>query len=332
MIASPSGLRGHAAAIVGLGSLCLLPDLPAIGWRAVPSWLALLAGVAVALAFGNPWAARTRAATGRLLAASVVGLGAAMNLRTVARVGLQGFVYTLAGIAGTLLVAAVLGRLLALRPRLAVLLGVGTAICGGSAIAAAAPVVGADDDETSTALGIVFLLNASALLLFPLVGERLGLSPHAFGLWAALAIHDTSSVVGAASAYGGDALLVATTVKLARALWIVPVTLALGASGALRRRTGQRPAAPGKARRPWFVLGFLAAAAVVTFVPALQPAGHLVAEAARRSLVLTLFLLGLGMSREALARVGARPFVMAVVLWATVASVTLGAIRAGWIG
>jgi uncharacterized integral membrane protein (TIGR00698 family) len=235
-----------------MAALCLLPNAPAVGWIALPPWGALLAGIAVTLLLGNPWVARTRKLTPTLLAASVVGLGAAMDLRTVAVVGLQGFGYTLVGIAGTLVVGAVLGRMLAVRQATGILVAVGTAICGGSAIAAASPAIGADDDETSAALGIVFLLNATALLLFPPIGHRLGLSDHAFGLWAALAIHDTSSVVGAAATYGPEALTIATTTKLARALWIVPVTLALGAWAARRK---DAPRGPVRAKRPWFILG-----------------------------------------------------------------------------
>jgi uncharacterized integral membrane protein (TIGR00698 family) len=309
-----------------MAALCLLPNAPAVGWIALPPWGALLAGIAVTLLLGNPWVARTRKLTPTLLAASVVGLGAAMDLRTVAVVGLQGFGYTLVGIAGTLVVGAVLGRMLAVRQATGILVAVGTAICGGSAIAAASPAIGADDDETSAALGIVFLLNATALLLFPPIGHRLGLSDHAFGLWAALAIHDTSSVVGAAATYGPEALTIATTTKLARALWIVPVTLALGAWAARRK---DAPRGPVRAKRPWFILGFLATAAVVSFLPALQPAGRVVAAGAQRMLVLTLFLLGLGLSREAVARVGARPFVLGLLLWFLAAGATLGAILAG---
>jgi uncharacterized integral membrane protein (TIGR00698 family) len=314
--------------IVVLAILCLLPSWPAIGWWAVPTWAALLGGVLVTLALGNPWAARTKALTPRLLAFSVMGLGAAMNLATVAVVGLEGFGYTVVGILCTLLLGIALGRALAVPRATGTLIGVGTAICGGSAIAAAAPVIGASDEETSAALGIVFLLNATALLLFPVVGHQLGLTQHAFGLWAALAIHDTSSVVGASTTYGPEALLVATTTKLVRALWIVPVTLALGVM--VGRAKG---AAPGsnKAKRPWFILGFLAAAAIVSFFPTLRPAGRVVASAAQRLLVLTLFLLGLGLSRGTLARVGARPFLMGVCLWVLVATGTLGAILVGWI-
>lgn len=313
-----------------LGILCLLPDVPAVGWHAVPTWAALLAGVAVTLGLGNPWAAQTRQLTPQFLALSVVGLGAAMNLRAVALLGLEGFGYTFVGIGLTLCLGVVLGRLLRVGQATGTLVSVGTAICGGSAIAAAAPVIGADDEETSAALAIVFLLNATALLVFPAIGQHLGLGQHAFGLWAALAIHDTSSVVGAAAMYGPEALVVATTTKLVRALWIVPVTLGLGLLVA--RRPGTAPAGKPKARRPWFILGFLAAAALVTFLPALRPAGRLLASSAQRLLVLTLFLLGLGLSRATVARVGVRPFLLGVALWGVVASATLGALLRGWIG
>ena len=311
-----------------LGLLCLLPgghDLPglALPWPAVPAWLALLLGLALALGPGHPHSARTKALTPRLLSLSVVGLGAAMNLRDVGRAGLQGFGYTVVGIALTLLLGLALGRLLKVRRTAATLIAVGTAICGGSAIAAAAPVLHAEDEDVAMALGAVFLLNASALLIFPLVGHALHLAERPFGLWAALAIHDTSSVVGAAAGFGPTALLVATTTKLARALWIVPLTLGLGALAA-------QPA-KGKAKRPWFILGFLAAAALATYLPALKPAAAWVSALARRALVLTLFLIGAGISREAPKRVGARPFLQALALWLLVGSLTLGAVLKGWI-
>lgn len=317
-----------------LALACLLPggrDLPGLvlPWPSVPSWAALMGGLALALSAGNPHAARTKALTPRLLAYSVVGLGAAMNLRVVAQVGLQGFGYTLAGIAMAMGLGLLLGRVLGVRSVTATLISVGTAICGGSAIAAAAPVLRAEDEDVSMALGTVFLLNASALVLFPLVGHALHLGQRAFGLWAALAIHDTSSVVGAGSSYGSEALLIATTTKLARALWIVPLTLALGAWVARRDHHPDAPKAPAK--RPWFILGFLAAATLVTFLPALKLPGEWVAALARRSLVVTLFLLGCGISREALAKVGLRPFLQGVLLWACVGGGTLAALRAGWI-
>jgi uncharacterized integral membrane protein (TIGR00698 family) len=296
----------------------------------VPSWAALLGGILLALALGNPYAARTKALTPRLLSLSVVGLGAGMDLVKVAQAGLAGFAYTAAGLGLALLLGWLLGRALAVARDTSVLLSVGTAICGGSAIAAVAPVIRAQDEEVSMALATVFLLNAAALMVFPAIGHSLHLGERAFGLWAALAIHDTSSVVGAASGYGPEALLVATTTKLARALWIVPVAFGIGLLYA-RLHLFEGEAGHAKAKRPWFILGFLAMAALVTFVPALRPAGAWVNAAAKRSLVLTLFLLGCGLSREALKRVGPRPFLQGLLLWICVGAGSLGAIRLGWI-
>lgn len=317
-----------------LGLLCLLPggkDLPGLllPWPSVPSWMALVAGITLALTFGNPRQKQTKALTPRLLSWSVVGLGAAMNLREVAKVGLQGFGYTAAGITLALSLGLLLARLLGVRRNTGLLISVGTAICGGSAIAAAAPVLRADDEDVSMALATVFLLNATALILFPMLGHMLHMGERPFGLWAALAIHDTSSVVGASSAYGPAALLIATTTKLARALWIVPLTLGIGWAVAKADHRNGMPKV--KAKRPWFILGFLLAAALVTFVPMLKPAGGWVAALARRSLVLTLFLLGCGISREALAKVGLRPLLQGVLLWFLVGAGTLGALQLGWI-
>jgi uncharacterized integral membrane protein (TIGR00698 family) len=311
-----------------LAVLCLLPDIPFLHWHAWPAWLGLVVGVVVALTLGNPHAPRTRPLVSRLLAWSVMGLGAAMNLRTVALVGLQGFGYTMVGISLTLILGAWLGRWLKVSHKTAILVSVGTAICGGSAIAAAAPVIRAQEEETSVALATVFLLNAAALLIFPVIGHALQLGERSFGLWAALAIHDTSSVVGAAASYGGDALVVATTTKLARALWIVPLTLALGVWVARREH---REVGHAKVKRPWFILGFLAAAALVTFLPVLKPAGAVVAKIAVRTLVLTLFFLGLGLSRASISKVGVRPFLQGILLWLLVGSGTLSAILMGWI-
>ncbi|MBK8727050.1 MAG: putative sulfate exporter family transporter [Holophagaceae bacterium] len=305
-----------------LALLCLLP--------VVPSWGALAVGLLLALVLGNPYAARTKALTPKLLSLSVMGLGAGMNLVQVAKAGLAGFAYTAAGLGLALGLGWILGRLMKVQRDTSVLLSVGTAICGGSAIAAVAPVIRASDEEVSMALVTVFLLNAAALVLFPLIGHALHMGERPFGLWAALAIHDTSSVVGAASGYGPEALLVATTTKLARALWIVPVAYGIGLLYTrLQYFSGE--AGDAKAKRPWFILGFLAMAALVTFVPALQPAGAWVNAAAKRLLVLTLFLLGCGLSREALKRVGPRPLFQGMLLWLCVGAGSLGAIRLGWI-
>jgi uncharacterized integral membrane protein (TIGR00698 family) len=292
------------------------------------SAVALLAGIAVALTVGNPWPGRTRRMAHRALTASVVGLGAGMNLVAVGRVGLHGLVYTAIGIGGALLLGTLLGRRLGVDRDAALLVTVGTAICGGSAIAAVAPTIRAREQDVSVALVTVFVLNAVALLVFPAVGRHLHLGQDAFGLWCALAIHDTSSVVGAAARYGDRALEVATAAKLARALWIVPVTFGIALH---RARTRPSAAAAGAPARPWFIAGFLAAAALFTAVPSLRGVGTLVAAGAHRLLAVTLFLMGLGLSRDALRSLGVRPMIQAVALWATLAAATLAAITAGWI-
>ena len=291
-----------------------------------PAAAALLGGALLALTLGNPMPAQTRAWTQRLLPLAVVGLGADMNLRAVARAGLHGLGYTALSLAIVLALGWRLARLLKVERDAGLLISVGTAICGGSAIAAVAPVLRAKEDAISMALATVFLLNAAALVIFPPLGHAAGLSQDAFGLWSALAIHDTSSVVGAGLAYGPRALEVATTVKLARALWIVPLTLGIGW---LVARRGEATLEAPPVKKPWFIAGFLAVAALVTFVPALQGPGHLLAVAARRLLVLTLFLIGAGLSREALRRVGLRPFLQGLLLWLMVGSLGLGAVKLG---
>jgi uncharacterized integral membrane protein (TIGR00698 family) len=286
---------------------------------------ALAAGALFALTLGNPFPAATRRWTPRLLQASVVGLGAGMNLEAVGRVGAQGLLYTAVGITATLALSRLLAAALGTDRQISALLGVGTAICGGSAIAAVSPVIRARDESVSVSLATVFLLNAVALLIFPAIGQWSGMDERQFGLFSALAIHDTSSVVGSALRYGPEALAVATPVKLARALWIVPVALGF----ALLGRGGGRPRL---ARAPWFILGFLAAAALVTWVPELAEPGRAAARAARQGLVLTLFLIGAGLTRATLRSVGTRPFAHGVLLWLAAIVGTWGAIRAGWIG
>jgi len=289
---------------------------------------ALLLGMLLALTVGNPYAVESSRFVSPLLQVSVIGLGAGMNLAVVGRVGAHGFVYTVVGITLTMTVGLLLGRLIRTGRDTSLLLCVGTAICGGSAIAAVAPTIRARSHDVSVALATVFFLNAVALFLFPWIGHRVGLNQTQFGLWSALAIHDTSSVVGAAMQYGARALEIATTVKLTRALWIVPMTIVVGSLWKSNRGSDENKQ---KVKRPWFILGFLAAAALVTWVPALKPAGHLVFQGAQRSLVVTLFLIGGGLSRAALATVGQRPLVQGFLLWILMASATLGAIVMGWI-
>jgi uncharacterized integral membrane protein (TIGR00698 family) len=306
---------GAGRVLIPLGvAACLFPFVsPAIG---------LLLGLALALTVGNPYLARTRGATQKLLSIALVGLGAGMDLRVVVRAGIHGILYSLVGIVAALALAAILTRSLRIGHKTGVLIGVGTAICGGSAIAAIVPVIKPKEHETSIALGIVFVLNAVALFIFPIIGHQAGLSDTGFGLWSALAIHDTSSVVGAAVIWGGKAVELATTVKLARALWIVPLTLVIAA---WYRRT-QAEAGHGRVRWPWFIGGFLVAAALFTYLPGLESTGRLVSTIAKRILVVTLFLIGSNLTRGALRRVGPRPLAMGILLWVAVASLSLGAI------
>ena len=310
-----------ARVLVPAGALlCCLPF--------ISTGLGLLLGLVLALTLGNPYLEKTLELTPKLLALSVVGLGAGMDLQIVARVGAHGVLYTVAGISITLALGALLTRILGVGRIVGALISVGTAICGGSAIAAVVPVLRARDHEASVALATVFLLNAIALFIFPPIGHALGLDDGQFGLWAALAIHDTSSVVGAAVAWGGAAVPIATTVKLARALWIVPLTLAVAWWHA--RTSGD--IAQGKAKRPWFIAGFLLAAALVTYVPGLQQAGHAVSGIAKQALVVTLFFIGANLTRPALAAVGVRPLLLGVLLWILSASLSIGAILLHAIG
>jgi uncharacterized integral membrane protein (TIGR00698 family) len=310
-----------ASVLLPLGAVASL--LP---WT--PPWAALVGGTLLSLALGNPCAAGTARTSKWLLQIAVVGLGAGVNLAVVSRVGLQGIGYTLVGLVFTFAVGAWLARRLGIASRVGTLISAGTGICGGSAIAAIAPVISASAVETSAALATVFLLNGVALLVFPAVGAWLALDAHRFGLWCALAIHDTSSVTGAAMTHGAEALVTATTVKLARALWIVPVALALGGWSARKAADGgQRP----QVAIPWFIGGFVLLSALFTAFPAWQPAAHAISAAARAALTLTLFLIGTGLDRRAVRTVGARPFLHGVGLWLLVASATLGAIQVGWI-
>jgi uncharacterized integral membrane protein (TIGR00698 family) len=300
------------------GLICLAPQISAA--------VALFIGVAVALIAGNPYAARTKKLTSQLLSLAVVGLGAGMNLLVVARVGLHGIGYTVVTMSAAFLFGTLAGRLLKIERNTSLLITVGTAICGGSAIAAVAPVLKAKPHEVSVSLGIVFVLNAIALLIFPSLGHLLGLSQAQFGLWSALAIHDTSSVVGATMQYGAQALEIGTTVKLARALWIVPITFLIGLM--IHRHEG--PALDGsRPKRPWFILGFLMMAALVTWIPALHTPGQIIELIAKRLLVLTLFLIGTNLTRATLKAVGFRPFVQGVTLWLIMGTGTLAAIVLG---
>jgi len=278
-------------------------------------------GILFGLSFTHPYISESRGIARILLQSSVVALGFGMNLHEVLRAGRSGFLYTALGIGFALLLGLALGRMLEVRGTLSFLITTGTAICGGSAIAAIGPILEADEHEMAVSLGTVFVLNSVALLIFPSIGGALRLSQTQFGLWAALAIHDTSSVVGAAAKYGGQALLVGTTVKLARALWIVPLALATAAVKHHRSRL----------QVPWFILFFVFAAVVNTYVGTVTPLSPWVFKLGRLGLTATLFLIGSGISKKTLKEVGWRPLLQGVLLWLGVGLTSLYFIRTGWI-
>lgn len=272
--------------------------------------LALLAGMVVGLMVGNPFPAVSVKGSKYILQAAVVGLGFGINLYQVAETGLSGLIYTFVSLALTMVLGLALGKKFGIAPKLTHLISAGTAICGGSAIAAVAPAIKASAKEISVSLGIVFILNALALFIFPEIGHSLKLSQTQFGLWAAIAIHDTSSVVGAASRYGDEALQLATTLKLTRALWIVPLVLA---SGFLFKTEGN------KISIPTFILLFILASVLITFVPALSTVAPFILFAAKKALLLSLFLIGANLNMVTLRSISARPFYHGFILWVLVA-------------
>lgn len=283
--------------------------------------LALVAGLFLGFSLTHPYPAGAKRLSKILLQVSVVGLGFGMDLQQVIQVGRSGFVYTAASISFAMLLGWGLGRLLKVKQRISFLISIGTAICGGSAIAAVAPISGASEEEIAVSLGAVFVLNSVALLAFPAIGSALHMTQTQFGLWAALAIHDTSSVVGAAAKFGAVALAIGTTVKLARALWIVPMSLGT----ALVKRSKAR------VQWPWFILFFCLAAVANTYVHILQPVYPELKRLGVLGLTVTLFLIGTGLSTRTLREVGVRPLLQGVLLWIVVAAGSLALIRAGWI-
>lgn len=295
--------------------------------------VALTIGILFGLSFAHPYATATRSSARILLQICVVALGFGMNLHEVLKAGRSGFVYTALGISFALGLGLALGRLLEVQGNSSFLITAGTAICGGSAIAAVGPILDADDEEMAVSLGAVFILNSVALLIFPPIGGVLHLSQSQFGLWAALAIHDTSSVVGAAAKYGAEALVIGTTVKLARALWIVPLALATAAIKRSKFETSGASKTRDKSKIPfpWFILFFCLAAVLNTYVPVIRHGSTALFALGRLGLTATLFLIGTGISRATLREVGWRPLLQGVLLWAVVGITSLYFIRAGWI-
>jgi uncharacterized integral membrane protein (TIGR00698 family) len=288
--------------------------------------VALLCGLAFGFAGMHPYPQESRVLSRFLLQASVVGLGFGMNLAQVVHAGRSGFLYTAISISVATILGLLLGWWLSVAKKASFLITMGTAICGGSAIAALAPVMHADDDEIAVSMGTVFALNSVALLLFPLIGHRFDLTQTQFGLWAALAIHDTSSVVGAAAKYGDQALVIGTTVKLARALWIVPVSIIT--AFVMKRRGNETQS---RIQWPWFILFFCLAAVANSYLPVLHGVFSVLNRLGKTGLVVTLFLIGTGLSKKTLQQVGARPLLQGVALWIVIGTASLAAIRAGWI-
>ena len=283
--------------------------------------VSLLLGMALALTVGNPYPKQSKLVSKYSLQAAVVGLGFGLDFGTVLRVGSQGFLLTLVTISATLAIGMLIGKLLHVERKATWLISTGTAICGGSAIAAVGPVIHANDEEMSVSLGTVFILNAIALFLFPPIGHWLNMTEPMFGMWSALAIHDTSSVVGAAASYGKHALEIATTIKLTRALWIIPVSfffLYLELRHARNTPVDEQRARP-KIQVPWFIGLFVLASILRTAIPSGVEVYSILGTIAKSLLSLTLFLIGAGLSRAALKKVGMRPLLSGILLWALVA-------------
>lgn len=297
--------------------LFLLTALPVVS-----SPVALLTGFSFSMMFGNPFPEKTARAGKVLLKLSVIGLGFGINITTVVEVGASSLLLTLVSITTTILLGEMLGRLLKISGNTRTLLAFGTAICGGSAIAALAPVIKARNEEIAVSLATVFTLNALALVLFPPLGHWLSLSQEQFGLWSALAIHDTSSVVGATAVFGSVALTVGTTVKLTRALWIAPCTVVAG----VILKSGRRPTIP------LFIFGFITAACLNSWLPALGTLWSWLYIGSKQALVMTLFLIGAGLTRGVLKQVGIKPLLLGMTLWVAVSITSLLFISAGVIG
>lgn len=310
------------AALVALLLLFLLLDyIP--GMHTLSSWVtppvALFLGLAFALTCGQAFPVFNKKASKYLLQYVVVGLGFGMNLHASLASGKEGMEFTVLSVAGTLLIGWFIGRkCMKINRNTSYLISSGTAICGGSAIAAVGPVLKAKDSEMSVALGTIFILNAIALFLFPAVGHALGMSQEDFGTWAAIAIHDTSSVVGAGAAYGEEALRIATTIKLTRALWIIPVALI---TSFIFKSKGQRISIP------WFIFFFILAMLLNTYLLGSSETGIAIGNAingfARKILTITLFFIGASLSRDVLKSVGARPLLQGILLWAAISFSTL---------
>ncbi|MFA5326811.1 MAG: putative sulfate exporter family transporter [Prolixibacteraceae bacterium] len=291
--------------------------IAAIAFCAMPfvdTPLALLLGILLAQTVKHPFAAKSKKLTHWLLQASVVGLGFGMNAEQAFLVGKQGLWLTVFSISVTLSIGLIIGRFLKVEKNTSYLISTGTAICGGSAIAAVSTIVRSNEKQISTALGTVFILNSVALLVFPWIGHLFHLSQHQFGVWAAIAIHDTSSVVGAAQKYGAVALQTATTIKLERALWIIPFSIL----SIFLFKSESR-----KIKIPWFIVLFVVAMLANSFLPAIHPVSSFLVAISKTGLKITLFLIGSGLTKELLKSVGLKPMFQGVMLWLFISVVSL---------
>lgn len=276
--------------------------------------IALVLGLIVANLFGHPFLQLNHKATSYLLQFSVVGLGFGMNVHSAVSAGKESFLFTIISIMSTLILGTFLGKWFKTEKKTSHLISCGTAICGGSAIAAIAPVIKSNEKQTSVALGVIFILNSVALFLFPAVGHWLDLSQKEFGLWCAIAIHDTSSVVGAASKFGPEALQIATTVKLARALWIIPVALITAVI--FKNKSG-------KIKIPYFIGLFILAMIANTYLPQMESVAPHLVSVAKIGLTVPLFLIGAGLNLTVLKSVGLKPLGQGFLLWTFIAIATL---------
>lgn len=269
--------------------------------------LALFAGLVFALIFPMPFPKFNKKGSKYLLQASVVGLGFGMNVVTALKSGSEGMMFTIVSVIGVMAFGILIGMWMHLNRKTAYLISSGTAICGGSAIAAVGPVLKADDHEMAVSLGVIFILNAIALFIFPPIGHYFGMTQAQFGTWAAIAIHDTSSVVGAGDAYGAEACQIATLIKCTRALWIIP--LAFATMFIFRDKKGS------KVSIPWFIFLFVAAMVVNTYCGIPSAVSDTIVYISKKALVVTLFFIGAGLSVGMVKKVGIRPLLLAILLW-----------------
>ncbi len=289
-------------------------------WISPP--IALTLGMGTALTIQNPFQRTSRWMARQLLQICVILLGFGMDLAVVLQVGRKGALFAAIGIGMSLLLGQWFGKWLKIPAKTSVLISVGTAICGGSAIAAVASVIGAAEQEISLAIGTIFLLNAAALYIFPMLGHLLHLTPEQFGTWAGIAIHDISSVVGAASHFGTTALDTATAVKLSRTLWIVPISLFFSFIFQSRRATESHKAPT--IQIPWFIGLFLLASLMRSLVPNVANWSPILTQFSEAGLKLTLFLIGTGLSIRALKVVGWQAIAQGMVLWIMMSISSLG--------